>query len=557
VIRASAFVFALLTVAACNPTEPPPSNQAGGSGSSGTGGGGTGGGGTGGGGTSGTGGVPGFDLDCAAPQMGAPVLRLMTKNELVATVNDVFPGIQNQWTSTLPASSLSVFGFDNDASVQVSNQFAKALLETAESIANAVTGTAFASLLPCSAAAADQACARDFMNRYGRRLFRRPLDASEQTRFMAAYDSIAPLSDFRTGIKWMTVGLIQSPHAVYRRETGTASGTTRTLTPHEIATELAYTYTGSTPTEELLGLADSGNLGDLPALAEALLATDRGKASIQRFFEAYLGYTRATAIEKTNVAGYADQSDDMVQETRAFIDGVVLQGGGGLREVLTSPTTYPSRGLATFYGFPAPSADYAAVMRPANRGLGILAQGSFLATHANSKASSPTLRGLFPFLRMLCQEKPEVPPDVPPLGEPEPGVRTTRQRYEEVHAKPNTSCAGCHSLFDPIGFGFEHFDEVGRYRADEVGLPIDASGEVLGPTGEPLFTFDGEEALVQGLAAQEISYQCFSAYLALYAFGTPQACLGSSSADELFAGTKGITRAFADLAAEPHFTQRR
>jgi hypothetical protein len=395
------------------------------------------------------------------------------------------------------------------------------------------------------------------MNRYGRRLFRRPLDTTEQTRFMGLYDSVAALSDFRTGIKWMTVGLIQSPHAVYRRETGAVAGGGRTLTPHEVATELAYTYTGSTPTEELLTLADSGSLGDLSALAQSLLATERGKASIQRFFEAYLGYTRATAIEKTNVAEYATHSDDMVQETRAFIDGVVLTGGGGLRELLTSPTTYPSRDLATFYGFPAPSADYTAVMRPANRGLGILAQGSFLATHANSQASSPTLRGLFGFLRALCQEKPEVPGNVPPLGEPEPGVRTTRQRYEEVHATPGSSCAGCHSLFDPIGFGFEHFDEVGRYRADEVGLPIDASGEVLGPSGEPLFAFAGQEELVQGLAAQEISYQCFSAYLALYAFGTPQACLGPSSADEMFAGTKGITRAFADLTLEPHFTQRR
>jgi hypothetical protein len=377
------------------------------------------------------------------------------------------------------------------------------------------------------------------------------------TRYRAIYDSVAGRSDFRTGVKWMTVGLIQSPHAIYRRETGTASGGTRTLTPHELATELAYMYTGSTPSEELLGLADSGSLGDLPAVAQSLLATDRGKQAVQRFFEAYLGYTRATAIEKTNVAAYADRADEMVLETRAFIDGVVLTGGGGVRELLTSPATYPSRDLATFYGMPAPATDYASVMRPANHGLGILAQGSFLSTHANSEASSPTLRGLFAYLRMLCQPKPEVPGNVPPLGEAQPGVRTTRQRYEEVHAGPGSTCAGCHSIFDPIGFGFEHFDEVGRYRADEVGLPVDASGEVMGPTGQPLFAFDSQETLVAGLADQQAVYQCFSAYLALYAFGSPQSCLGPSSSDELFAGTKGITRAFADLTTEPHFTQRR
>jgi hypothetical protein len=559
--HASIVFAALFYLVACSPSDPPPSNNPGSSGTSGSGGtGGTSGAsGTGGtSGSSGTGGTPGFDLDCPAPRMGSPVLRLMTRTELANTIADVFPGIENQWQSTLPASSLSSFGFDNDVSAQVGNQFAKALLETAESVANAVTGAAFTTLLPCSAAAPDATCARDFLNRYGRRLFRRSLDATEQARYVALYDSIAPRSDFKTAVKWMTVGLIQSPHAVYRRETGTAAGGgVRTLSPHELATELAYTYTGSTPSEELLAQADSGTLGDLPSLAQALLTTDRGKLAVQRFFEAYLGYTRATSIERPNLTSYAAAAPDMVQETRAFIDGVVLQSGGGLRELLTSPTTYPSRALATYYGLPAPASDYAPVARPANRGLGILAQGAFLATNANSKASSPTHRGLFAFLRLLCQPKPEVPPNVDPLGEPEPGVRTTRQRYEEVHAQPGSTCAGCHSIFDPIGFGFEHFDEGGRYRADEVGLPIDATGQVLGPSDETLFSFDGQEELVAGLAQQEISYQCFTAYIALYAFGTNQACLGPSSSDELFAGTKGITRAFADLAAEPHFSSRK
>jgi len=563
---------ALLYFVACSPSAEPPKNDGnsgsgGSSGSSGNGGtagntGGTAGntGGTAGntGGTAGTGGVPKFELDCDAPAVGAPVLRLLTRTELTNTISDVFPGVTG-WTSTLPASNVSVFGFDNDASAAVGNQFAQKLLETAESIANAVSGNALANLLPCSTGSPNTACATDFVTRYGRRLYRRPLTSAETQRYVTLFDSISGRSDFKTGIKWVTVGLIQSPHAVYRRETGMAAGGMRTLTPHELATELAYTYTGSTPSEELLAQADAGTLGNLSSVAQSLLATERGKLAVQRFFEAYLGFTRAPTIERPTVTEYAARAPEMVQETRAFIDGVVLQGGGGVRELLTSPSAYPSRALASFYGadFPMPSTDYAAVTRPANRGLGILAQGSFLATHANSQASSPTQRGVFTYLRLLCQEKPEIPDNVPELGDPEPGVRTTRQRYEEVHAAPNTPCAGCHSLFDPIGFGFEHYDAVGRYRADENGLPIDASGEVLTPSGDALFAFSSQEELVQGLASQEISYQCFSAYLALYAFGTNQACLGPSSADELFAGTKGIAQAFADLTTEPHFTTRR
>src|SRR5690606_10194692 len=227
---------------------------------------------------------------------------------------------------------------------------------------------------------------------------------------------------------------------------------------------------------------------------------------------------------------------------------------GGLRELLTSPTTNPSSSLASFYGFPAPSGDYASVQRPAGQGVGLLAQGSSLASHANADASSPSQRGLFPFLRLLCQPEPILPDDVPQLADANPGVTTTRQRYEETHAVGG--CANCHSQFDPIGFGFEHFDEGGRYREQEVGLPIDPTGNVLDAAGGVLFSFDGQEQLAQGLADQSVSYQCFSAYLATYAFGTAQSCLGPTRAADLESGAIGIRQAFAALAAEPHFTRR-
>jgi hypothetical protein len=144
---------------------------------------------------------------------------------------------------------------------------------------------------------------------------------------------------------------------------------------------------------------------------------------------------------------------------------------------------------------------------------------------------------------------------VPDLSPPSPGVLTTRQRYEQAHAT-NVSCSSCHGLFDPIGFGFEHFDEAGRYRDQEVGLAIDASGTVRDAAGGELFSFDGQEQLMAGLADQAIVYQCFSAYLASYGFGTTQSCLGPTQAASLQAGSIGITQAFAGLTTEPHFTTR-
>ncbi len=504
-----------------------------------------------------TGGSPGFTLECATPNLGSPVLRLLTRAEMESTLADIFPEAKGQWTGSLPANQVSDYGFDNDAAVSVGKQLADALLDTALSVSTAVTGTALATLLPCSTSSADRACAEQFLNRYGRRLFRRPVTQVEHDRYLAFFDTSKGKSDFKTALKWMTVGLIQSPNAIYRREIGSDKGDgTRQLDPHEIATALSFTYSGSTPSEALLAKADSGNLGDLPAQAKAALGTPAGKQAFQRFFDGYLGYTGVSSVQRPNITTFNSVSADMLQETRAFIDDVVVQKGGGMKQLLTASTTNPSRALASYYGFAAPGSDYGSVARPPGSGLGILAQGAFLATHASPDSSSPTRRGLFPYLRLLCEKKLPLPSNVPQIAVPQPGQKTTRQRYEDVHATMGSACAACHQRFDPIGFGFEHFDEGGRYRAMEGGLAIDSSGKVLKADASILFSFTGQEALVMGLADQPVIHQCMAAYLATYAFGLGESCLGSSRVADLQAGTIGIAEAFVQLAAEPHFTKR-
>lgn len=322
-----------------------------------------------------------------------------------------------------------------------------------------------------------------------------------------------------------------------------------------MATALAYTYTGTTPSESLLAKADSGDLGDVLGTAKTMVATEQGKAMMQKFFEGYLGYTGVSSIARPNVQNFGSVGSQMAQETRAFINDIVLQKGGGMKELLTAPTTNPSGALATFYGFPAPGNDYAPVTRPSGRGLGLLAQGSFLSTHAAPDGSSPTKRGLYVYERLLCETRLPVPSDVPKLSEPQPGQKTTRQRYEDVHVKSGAACNGCHQRFDPIGFGFEHFDEGGRYREMESGLAIDASGSVS-KGGTKLFSFNGQEDLARGLAEQPIVNQCMAAYLATFAYGTSEACTGASQVTALQSGSIGIAEAFARLATEPHFTKR-
>jgi hypothetical protein len=489
----------------------------------------------------------------------------MTSTEFQQTLDAVFPEVSGQWQSSLPADSISAYGFNNDASAVVGDQFAQALLDTATSVATALTGTVLATILPCSATTADQTCATQFLTKYGKRLFHRPLTAAEQTRYLGFFTSAAASSNFKTALKWMTIGLIQSPSAVYRSEIGTpdAQGTYQ-LSPYEIATELAYTYTGSPPTDALLSQADSNSIGDPVAWAKSQLATASGQQAMQQFFQSYVGYTQVVAIEKANVAAFDSVRADMVTETQNFIKNVVFpaQGtAGGLESLLTSPTTYPSKALAAYYSgdpmaspFPVPTSDFAPVARPAGEGVGLLAQGAFLATHAAPDSSSPTLRGLFVFQHLLCETKRNPPPNVPPVAMPQPGVITTRQRYEEHDSSGCTT--GCHNLFDPIGFGFEHFDEGGRYRQTEHGLTIDTASYVPNADGSKGPSFSDEEELMQVLAKMPVSYQCFTAYLATYAYGSAESCLGSRQVADFQAGKIGIADLFAGLAGAPHFTSR-
>ena len=493
---------------------------------------------------------------CPKAQLGSPVLRLLTATEFANTLSDIFPQLAGKWTSTLPANAVSPFGFSNDSSAIVGPQLAQAMLDTATSVATAVTGADFATILPCSASSPDRTCAETFVNQFGRRLFRRSLTQAEHDRYLTFFDSALSKSDFKTAIKWVTVGLIQSPNAVYRSEIGTpASDGTRNLSPAELATEFAYTFTGTTPTDALLTQAEAGGSVDVVSLAKSLLATDNGKLMVQRFFEAYLGYTQVASVERPNISPFADIRPDLVQETRTFINQVVMQNNGGLKDLLTANTTNPSQKLASYYGMSMPSADYASVQRTAGQGIGVLAQGSILASHALPTSSSPTQRGLLVFTRMLCETKPTPPPVVPPPPPVQPGKATTRQRYEQQHANGG-ACSTCHKLFDPIGFGLEHFDEGGRYRADESGLPINTVSDVPKPDATPLFNFQDEETLAQGLASQDVVYQCFAAYLATYAFGTGDACLGASRVNDFKAGTVSIADYYASLAAEPHFVKR-
>ncbi len=109
---------------------------------------------------------------------------------------------------------------------------------------------------------------------------------------------------------------------------------------------------------------------------------------------------------------------------------------------------------------------------------GFLTQGSFLARASHAESTSATRRGAFVQDSLLCSPIPPPPPGVNPDFVDDGVPKTAKQKLEQHQT--DESCASCHTLMDPIGFALEPFDAVGRHRTTDLGMPIDATGDVVG-----------------------------------------------------------------------------
>jgi hypothetical protein len=368
------------------------------------------------------------------------------------------------------------------------------------------------------------------------------------------------------------MALLESPYAIYRSELGEEAGDgVYRLEPAEVATALAYTYTGEPPDDALLDRAASGGL-DTPdevraAAIELAFDGDTLRPAVEEmllgFVESWLGLSGLPNLVR-DATMFPDFDDavkaSMNQELRAFVRDVLIAKEGGVDELLTAPYTFVDPTLAAFYGFGAPSGTgFEETERPAGWGVGLLSLGAIQTVYAHANSTSPTKRGHLVRSRLLCDDVPPPPPTVGPIPEPT-AAATTRERYESLHATEST-CARCHHLMDPIGFGFEGLDAAGRFRATENGFNIDATGTIADMSGDsPDVAFDGPEELANDLAEDPAVHRCFAAFLASYAYGLVQEdtrCMVDTPAEAFAEGQLTVADLLVALATTPHFLERR
>jgi hypothetical protein len=461
--------------------------------------------------------VPTPEACATAPITAGPApLRRLTNTEYTNTIASLF-AVPNA-AANFPDDPL-YDGYDNaGGSANITDVRADQMNDESALIAQQAV-MSLASLISCPVASVDDACALAFIKTYGQKIYRRPLADDEVATLKSVWDEAAPISNtVEERFELVIEAMLMAPQFSYKVEVGDptkpppGAGLVQ-LTGYEIATRLAFFIWSSTPDDALLQSAATGKLDTKDGIkseAQRLLADDRAKAGIANFTGQWFELSSLDMLAKdaTMFPQWTPQlRDDVKSETERFFEDIIWTQHGSLKDVLTAPTTFVNADLAPIYGITSvmPSQGWVKVTLPAAERKGVLTQASFLATHAHGQVTSPVKRGLFIRNKFLCQDLPP-PPNNVAIVVPTPNPHSTnRQRMQQHDSDP--ACYSCHQMMDPVGFGFELYDAIGQHQTTENGMPIDATGNVMG-TMDIDGPFNGALALIDKLAGTQQVEQC-------------------------------------------------
>ena len=365
--------------------------------------------------------------------------------------------------------------------------------------------------------------ARRVLGNFAARAYRSPVGASDVDRLVDLYRRALQRGEsFESAVAIGLQAVLSSPRFLYRREQRIAASEADALNDFDLASRLSYFLWLSMPDPELMSLAREGRLADVDTLkrqAVRMIADPKSKAFTTAFASEWLGFADlGTSIKPDDVAfpeftpalGQA-----MVDEATSAFDRIVRENRS-LLEVLDSDYTYLNEALARHYGVEGVvGREMRLVALQDGRRGGVLGMGAILTATSLPTRTSPVVRGMWVLETMFGEELPPPPPDAGEL--PEPGesqqALTLRQTFERH--RDEARCAVCHNRIDPIGFGLENFDAIGRWRDTDNGQPVDATGRLL--SGK---TFEGPLELKRILLSRRKEFaRMMSAQMLRFALG--------------------------------------
>ena len=481
---------------------------------------------------------PGFDATdviAADPAMvctgkltpGDSPIRRLNRFEYNNSIRDLI-GDNTNPADSFPPEEIGN-GLGNEAtSLGVSRLLTESYLSAAQGIAERATAdaTKLRNVTGCDLAkASEESCAKTFIEAFGARAFRRPLDAGEKDRLFQIYAISKGGTDFKAGIKASMTAILQMPQFLYRVEFGTpvtGSPGVAKLGQYEMASRLSYMFWATLPDQPLLDAAKAGRLSsvaDIKTQVERLLDDPKAHQVTRYFYNMLFGLVGLDRLQR-NAANFPTYSAELGplfrQELEQFIDHVLWQGDGSLATLLTADFSFMNAKLAQFYGVTGPKGNaFEKVTVPAGKRAGFMTSAGVMASLSPGTQSNPVIRGAYLRRKLLCDAPPD-PPAALMVAEPKPDpTLTTRERFTEH--RTNAACRGCHLLLDPLGFGFEHYDGVGLWRETDNGKPIDATGNIEG-TDLP-GDFNGAPELMQRLAKSTHVKACHADQWLTFAYG--------------------------------------
>lgn len=446
-------------------------------------------------------------LRSAGAQPGPSPLRRLNRYEYNTTIRDLL-GVHTQAGEGLPADGGGGAGFDNAAeTLFLSPIHAEKYLEAARTAVEYMARDPLARrevfvASPGEHLPADEA-ARLILRKFMRRAFRRPVAEDEVQRYLQAYrDALAREESFELAVLSALQGVLVSPHFLFRIERPNESPAMRPVGDYELATRLSYFLWSSLPDDELLQLAAKGKLRERTVLREqALRMLDerignfgrgsefpKSRALAENFIGQWLG-TRDLGGEflpdKEVFPDYDYELGFAMRHEPVYLFEYMLTEDRPLLDLLDSDYTFLTRELARHYGIKdAPlqqfgELEYVKLPDDSDRG-GVLTMAAVLTVSSYPHRTSPVLRGKWVLEKLLGSPPPPPPPDVPPLAEDRESTegKSLRERLE-IHRR-DAECASCHNRMDPLGFGLENYDAIGRWRSEDAGRPIDPKGELPG-----------------------------------------------------------------------------
>ncbi len=396
---------------------------------------------------------------------------------------------------------------------------------------------------------------REFATKLVTRAFRRPLTDDERKHHVDLQFERAKNPEI--ALKRVILLALKSPRFLYREPGGGGD-------PYDVASRLSFTLWDSLLDTALLDAAANkklGNRAEVVRQADRMLNDPRTRAKVRDFLLQWLLVDQVPDLSK-DPEKYGEFNPYVVADLRTsldlFLDDVVWGESSDFRQLLLADTTFLNGRLAKLYGAELPAdADFKKVSLDPQERAGVLGHPYILATFAYTATSSPIHRGVFLARGVLGRALRPPPIAVAPLAPDLHASLTTRERVT-LQTKAE-ACQSCHAMINTLGFTLEHFDAVGRYRKEERGKPIDATGLYQTKTAGTV-TFNGARDLATFLAGCDETHASFVEQLFHYLVKQPIRAYGVDAPADLrksFASKDfHVRKLLVDIAATAALTPR-